>query len=273
VADDVDELFTVPPREFVAARTSLVKALRAAGRRDEASAVGALRRPPPSVWALNQLARQRPDEVADLLDAGAELSAAQAALATGDRRRFRAAVDRHRRLVGELTGAGTRLISDREVAAGDHRQDLAEDLRAASTSDPAREDLRHGRLTRRPAELDDSARGLFAPTPTAAPPADRSGTGPGPAEPADPGPSETTAETVAASAVRVELEQRLADARRVADEARDERDEHRRDLAELEASLDRARRRLDRADERLTQATDAVGGLEAELARLDDGHA
>src|SRR4051794_33762768 len=57
MADDpeVDSLLTVPPDEFVAARNALAKSLRAAGRKQEAAAVAALRRPTAVDWALNMV--------------------------------------------------------------------------------------------------------------------------------------------------------------------------------------------------------------------------
>ena len=67
MADPLDELFTAVPTEFVARRDELVKQLRAERRRDEANEIKRLRRPTASVWALNQLAREHPDEVAELL--------------------------------------------------------------------------------------------------------------------------------------------------------------------------------------------------------------
>ena len=53
------------PAEFVAARNALAKKLKADGHRDEAAAVAALRRPTVPDWALNSVALQEPDVVAD----------------------------------------------------------------------------------------------------------------------------------------------------------------------------------------------------------------
>ena len=56
-----DDLYGLPLDRFVAERGALAKALRADGRRDEASRVAALRKPSVAAWAVNQLARtQRP---------------------------------------------------------------------------------------------------------------------------------------------------------------------------------------------------------------------
>ena len=71
------------PAEFVTARNALAKALKADGHRDEAAAVAALRRPTVPDWALNSVALQEPDVVADAVDAAEHLRSVQAA-ALGD---------------------------------------------------------------------------------------------------------------------------------------------------------------------------------------------
>ena len=63
----------------VAARNALAKALKADGHRDEAAAVAALRRPTVPDWALNSVALQEPDVVADAVDAAEHLRSVQAA--------------------------------------------------------------------------------------------------------------------------------------------------------------------------------------------------
>ena len=77
---DVDELtrelYALPPERFTAARDEAVKRLRADGRRQDAQLVRALRRPTVVAWAVNHLARARPELVDELLEAGAELAGA-----------------------------------------------------------------------------------------------------------------------------------------------------------------------------------------------------
>jgi hypothetical protein len=58
--DAVAGLYQLPVAEFVAARDQLVRQLRAAGDREAARRVAALRRPSISAWAANQLARPPP---------------------------------------------------------------------------------------------------------------------------------------------------------------------------------------------------------------------
>src|SRR5437868_5498288 len=82
--DAIDAVLAAPPREFVAARDRLVAALKQAGDKQGAARVRALHRPSPSVWAINQLARRAPDAIAELLDKGAELVAAEQRALAGD---------------------------------------------------------------------------------------------------------------------------------------------------------------------------------------------
>lgn len=87
-------LFAVSPNDYVAERTSLAKATRAAGDKAGAAAVQALKRPPNGLWAV-LAAADDPDAVSTVFETTAALGASQArgeglAAATAARR---AAVD------------------------------------------------------------------------------------------------------------------------------------------------------------------------------------
>lgn len=71
------------PPEFVATRNELVKALRRERRREEATALAALRRPGWDDWALNAAARSDGDVVAAFAAAAADVREAQAAAIEG----------------------------------------------------------------------------------------------------------------------------------------------------------------------------------------------
>lgn len=77
------ELFATAPPEFVAARNALVKSLRAAKRRDDATAIAALRRPTWDEWALNAVADSDPEVVAVFADAAGAVRDAQTAAIEG----------------------------------------------------------------------------------------------------------------------------------------------------------------------------------------------
>lgn len=76
----VAELYAVAPADFVARRTALVKGARAAGDRDAAAQIGALRKPSVSAWALNQVVRSGDDVVDRLRELGVRLRHAQSTL-------------------------------------------------------------------------------------------------------------------------------------------------------------------------------------------------
>lgn len=69
VEEALDALYATPPEDFTAARNGLAKALKAAGRKEEAAGVTALRKPNRLVWALDQLALDDDPTLAPLLEA------------------------------------------------------------------------------------------------------------------------------------------------------------------------------------------------------------
>jgi chromosome segregation protein len=115
VGDDLPEeavaLFREAPGSFVAARDALAQQLRTEGRDADASAVKALRKPTGVVWAMNQLADRDAEGVRALMDAGAELRAAQQAAASSSR----GAADRMRDATVARRAVVSRLV---DVASG-----------------------------------------------------------------------------------------------------------------------------------------------------------
>jgi hypothetical protein len=106
----VDALFAISPEQFVGARASLVKDLKAQKRKDEAAAVAAMRKPVPAVWAMNAVARSRPELVALLRTAGAEaIDAQQRVLSGGAMTDLRDAVDRRKTVIAQLVEAALQL--------------------------------------------------------------------------------------------------------------------------------------------------------------------
>lgn len=103
---EVQELFREPPERFIAARDALARARKAA---DDPNAVPikALRKPTVPAWALDQLAGRQPGAIEALLDAGAELRAAQqaAVASTKHARRLRDATTARRAAVASLVDA------------------------------------------------------------------------------------------------------------------------------------------------------------------------
>jgi hypothetical protein len=81
-----DELYAALPKDFVATRSALVAAAKAAGDKDLAKAIGGLRRPVTAAWLVNLLVREAGDEVGALLELGAAMRHAQARLSGAELR-------------------------------------------------------------------------------------------------------------------------------------------------------------------------------------------
>jgi hypothetical protein len=138
MGEELDRLYGLPLEEFVEARDDLAKRLRGEGRREEAEQVKALRKPPVSVWLVNQIARERELDVRRLLDAAEALRKAQAAGSeefAEARRNETHALERLAAAAREI--AGSQAVVDRAIQT----------LRAAAATDEGRELLRRGRLT------------------------------------------------------------------------------------------------------------------------------
>src|SRR5258708_19517176 len=73
LASAAEELYALSPGDFTAARDERAAQARAAGDRDLAGAIGALRRPVVSAWLVNRLAREAGDQAADLVPLGESL--------------------------------------------------------------------------------------------------------------------------------------------------------------------------------------------------------
>jgi hypothetical protein len=81
-----EELYGVPPEEFIAARAAARDRAKAAGDKQLAVAVAALPKPTTAAWVSNLLVRRQPEEVSQLMELGDMLRQAQANL-SGDQLR------------------------------------------------------------------------------------------------------------------------------------------------------------------------------------------
>lgn len=102
----LDDLFTVRPEAFVAARNALADSLKRSGDKEAAAAVRSLGKPPLSVWVANQVARQQKETLAQLLEVSDQLRAVQQGQA-GD---LRALSERHRELLKRLRGHAAKVL-------------------------------------------------------------------------------------------------------------------------------------------------------------------
>ena len=146
---DLDRLYGLPRDEFTSARNALVRELRNAGRKEDAEEVRALKKPSVPAWAVNQLARQHPEEVAALVKAGDALRKAQRDVLAGKKGAdVREASRAQHELADELVGAARELLEetgDRATQATAQR--ISGTLRAASSDPAAAKLLRKGRLS------------------------------------------------------------------------------------------------------------------------------
>jgi hypothetical protein len=154
-ADDL--LFSVSLSEFAAARKRLEKELRDAGDGEAARRVRERRKPPVTVWAVNQLARQQREEVAELLRLAGEVKRAQAAALAGQGSAFLELGRKLRSEVGRLVGLAGTLAREAGHSTGpSFARRVGATLQAAALDDG--ETLRDGRL-----ESESSPAAMFAP--------------------------------------------------------------------------------------------------------------
>jgi len=141
--DPVDDLYSLPPGEFTAARDALAKQLKADGDKERAAEVKKLRRPTVGAWAVNTVARQQPELVDAVYDAGAALGEAQRANIKGEARdALRTATSARRQAVNAAVRAAVALAGDAQ------RDAITATFEAAAAGDRS---VRDGRLSR---ELD-----------------------------------------------------------------------------------------------------------------------
>jgi hypothetical protein len=257
---DVDDLYGLPLDRFVPERTALAKELRGAGRREEAAAVGALRKPSVAAWAANQLVRTQRREVSELFAAGDALRRAQDQVlgGRGDGGSLRAAVEQERAAVETLTGAARGLLSSEGHELSPTILDrVSETLHAAALDDDARAQVQDGRLER---ELRHVGLGMAAPAGTG--PA-ATETAPAPARaPARRSPKQESGQRAADRAAAHRAERARAAARAAARVA--EREARRR-VERAERGTKLAQERRDRAAQALSEAEQELQETEQEL--------
>ena len=142
-----DELYEVPPGEFVAARTALVRALKSDGERETADEIAARRRPTRGAWGLNQVARHDPSLVDAYFDAVSALRDATEHALGGDASGVRPAQLDERATVDAIIASATgQLERAGENVSAALVQQMTDTLRTAGQDDAAAATLRAGRL-------------------------------------------------------------------------------------------------------------------------------
>jgi hypothetical protein len=144
---DLDQLYALPLEEFIPARDAAAKELRKAGDRETAAVVAKLPKPTPAAWTANQVARERPDLIAAMLEAGTELREAQeAAVSGGGGRGLRDATLAERRAVDAVMNAAADYRPAGRALSRAMADRLRTTLHAAAGDESIRDAIAEGRL-------------------------------------------------------------------------------------------------------------------------------
>jgi hypothetical protein len=276
-----DELYAVPPEEFIALRKQRQEEAKADGDKALAKDIGALPKPSAAAWACNLLVREQRPEIEGLVELGNLLREAQENLA-GDQ--LKTLDVQRRQLLNALTRQARALANDRghPVSTAVATQ-VEETLRAAMSDPEAGQALLTGRLT---SPMSYSGMGTTVAKPDLRlvhpPKPDRTEKPPAAARAA--APRKQTGESAADRRAREQEERRraaeekrqreLARAREAAEaaeaaaeEAAAAAEEQRREVDDLERRRTELQERVDELAEQLADAERAVADAAATLKR------
>jgi hypothetical protein len=273
-----DELYAVPPEEFIDLRKTRQDEAKADGDKALAKAIGALPKPSAAAWVSNLLVREQRAEIEGLVDLGNLLREAQENLA-GDQ--LKALDTQRRQLINALTRQARALANERghPVSTAVATQ-VEETLRAAMSDPDAGEALLTGRLA---SSMSYSGMGTTVSRP------DLRLVRPPPPEPAEKptkaaAPKKQAGESAADRRAREQEERRraaeekrqreLARAREAAEaavanaeEAASAADEQRQEVDDLERRRTDLQARVDELAEELSEAEHAAADAGAALKR------
>jgi hypothetical protein len=253
IEETIDRLYSLGPDEFTKERDEAAKQLREQGDREASALVKGLKKPTVAAWAVNQLSRRRPDLVAELLEAGAELRAAQRAVLSGSRKGdLREGTERRREAVAVLLDEAADTFREAARDPAPHEDAIRSSLEAASADEAIGELVRAGRLTKEA----EPPSGLGEVSPFEVLPGGRDATG-------QAGRGSTAKESAADRRLRERMESRvvkaeatLTTAREAAAASRQEAEAAAKDVDRLERELRTAQRRAERASKAATTAKD-----------------
>jgi hypothetical protein len=262
LADVENRLYGADLDAFVRERSAAARELRGEGKRAEAAAVAKLPKPSVTAWMVNRVAREEPDLVAELLDAGARLREVQ--LGAGSAADLRAAAEGQDAALRAVMRQAEKIAANRGSAGTLDR--VRETLHAAALDADLAEQVRRGVLVREQRAVGFPA-GIAIPAERRrAAPARRT-----PAKPARerskpkarPQPRDEVAakrlERAAAAAQGAQetlasADAELAQSRDAFDGAARELDRARQALGDLERRADQLRRAVDRAEKASAKA-------------------
>ena len=139
----VDDLYSLPPADFVSHRAGYVARFKKAGDKADATRIGALRKPTVVAWLVNTLARRDESALAELFDLGEQLERAQQ---RGDGPRLRELSTARSTSIRALTDRAVSLGRDLGATVGDNAaREIATTLNAAMADAEIRDRVRAGR--------------------------------------------------------------------------------------------------------------------------------
>jgi hypothetical protein len=262
-----NDLYGLPLEEFVAKRGELARELRGDGRREEAKAVTALRKPSVAAWAVNQLVRTQGKAVDELLASGDELTDTQAEVLAGrqDASALRDAAEQERGAVDKLTDLARGLLTaDGQELSATVVDRVAETLHAAALDGDVRAAVSEGALVRELRHV--GLGGGLAPGVAPAAPARKAAA---PGKPKTKSKSKTKSEAGPRADPKA-ADRARADARRA---ARIAEGETRREADRTTRALKIAQERHERAAQALEEAEQALRAATSEARAADQAHA
>ncbi|OAK52131.1 hypothetical protein [Rhodococcoides kyotonense] len=250
--DDVaDELYSLDPSEFVAARKDAVARARKAGDRKTATTIGALRKPTVVAWMVNLLVREEPEDVAELFDLGDSLREAQRRSAADELKELSGA---RQQAIRALTRRAVKIAAEHgKPGADDAEREIGQTLNAALADPDVGERVRAGRVV-----TAESYSG-FGPAMLALAPEL-------PDEEEEPGAEQTTDEETA------DEEPETVD-QKALDEAREQLEEAKEDEASARADAESARAEAESAEENLAEVKERLARLRSELHEAEEQEA
>jgi hypothetical protein len=139
---DIDDLYALPLDGFTQARDVVAAELRKAGKKSEASEVKKLRKPSLAAWAVNQVARAKPDAMEKLFELRQRIEDSSSAAD------MRAASEERTRLISELVRVAESILSEAGRATGANTVQAITQTFHAGDNEADREALLRGRITR-----------------------------------------------------------------------------------------------------------------------------
>jgi hypothetical protein len=268
----VEQLYRGSREDFLPTRTERVREARAAGDRELAARIGALRKPTVSAWLVNQVVRRYPDRLAELTGLAERLRSVHQ---HGDGEQIRAAGRERQALLRSLDGVVREVASGAALRLGAATVNQVTTTFQAALVDPAALNaVRSGRLAAT-VEQDADLMGLL-PTmdtpvpvwpsrpspPVAAPPVAPPPPEPAPAPEPAPEPPKPSKELVEAG----RREEECAAARERAEQELTAAQDHATRTREL---ADEAHARFNQAREEHDAALEAIATARAALTAAD----